>query len=172
MKHSIRITSSKIRPVSLAELKAISTITKQAENLVYRPVSSLQSTLRNGRMFIALDKNIIIGWIEVYQLWEKWWGLSSLYVMPQYRDKGIGRETLLPAALEFLETKYVYAATTNQVVQKQLLKKNFVQTTFLSYPLKLIVSLITQRYKTLDSWVKLLKITQKPIKYFMRKPLK
>lgn len=165
----IRIVSSASRRVQLSEILAMSKKTALEENLSFRKVRDLAKNCSDGNVLLAEEKGRIIGWIEKYHLWGDWWGLSSLYVEPNYREQGVGRKMLLPAAVHSLERKNIYAATTNPIMWEVLLQQGLSQTKLFSYPLPVLVRLVQLRYTNWRSLLKLWKLSQKNIQYYWRK---
>ena len=166
----IHVISAKDFPLTLEQIKYMSEVTRREPNLSYRQPKALKKHAKTGHLLLAVDAKRIVGWIERYPLWQNWWGLSSLYVEPTHRDKGVGRGMLLPAALESLNDSYVYAATTNQLVWEVLEKHGCVETTLWKYPLPLLIRLIWLRYTNFDSIRKLMQISRKPFHYYYRSP--
>lgn len=59
-------------------------------------VRTLLADPRHGRYFVALDANAVIGQIMHTREWSDWrngeiWWLQSVYVLPEYRHRGVFR---------------------------------------------------------------------------------
>jgi len=59
-------------------------------------VRALLSDARHGRYFVAVVKGIVIGQIMHTREWSDWrngeiWWLQSVYVVPEYRNRGVFR---------------------------------------------------------------------------------
>jgi GNAT superfamily N-acetyltransferase len=166
----IQVISAQQFPLTQEQITYISEVTHREPNLSYRQPKALEKHASAGHLLLAVDGKRIVGWIERYPLWQHWWGLSSLYVEPKYRDKGVGRGMLLPAALKSLRHSYVYAATTNQLVWEVLEEHGCIETTLWKYPLPLLLRLIWLRYTNFGSIRKLMQISKKPFHYYYRSP--
>lgn len=143
----------------------------QAEpNLAYRPLSSLRGHAQKGYILTAIHDETVVGWIEQYPIWSRWWGLSSLYVEPEYRGRGIGREKLLPAAVQLRQNDRMYAATVSSMVWPALAELGFEKTTLASYPWQVVASLALKRYTSLHALAKLTQLSGRKFRYFYRKP--
>lgn len=166
----IGVISAQQFPLTQEQITYISDVTRSEPNLSYRQPQALEKHAEAGHLLLAVEGKRIVGWIECYPIWRNWWGLSSLYVEPKYRDKGVGRGMLLPAALKSLKHSYVYAATTNQLVWEVLERHDCIETVLWKYPLPLLLRLIWLRYTNLHSIRKLMMIGKKPFHYYYRLP--
>ena len=168
--NSISIFDSLERDLTEDEIHFISQTTQKTRHLSYRPPDLIERHARAGHIIAAYNSDDeLIGWIEQYPLWSNWWGLSSLYVRPEYRDDGVGRGKLLPSAIKRLSNYNIYAATTNPTIQAFLPTQGFTNVSFWHYPTPLIISLIWKRYTYPATWLKLGKLMRQNFMYFEKR---
>jgi N-acetylglutamate synthase-like GNAT family acetyltransferase len=150
-------------------IRKISDTTLKDENLSYRSVGLIKSSIQKGYFLMALDgSSRILGWIEKYRIWKNWWGLSTLYVFPEYRNIGVGRKILIPAGVKDLESKNIFAATTNKKIQLVLEKLGFKQVRLNELPFMVKANLMLMRYLNIKGLIKLVKIKSKGFSYFVK----
>lgn len=142
---------------------------RNEESLSERPVGAVGSSLKNGYFFLAVEpqNQEILGWIEVFPLWKNWWGMFSIYVYPKYRKRGLG-SALLHRALNSLEGKSVYGATSNPRIKKILLERGCKRVRLSDLPVPLLLTLVFKRYKNLGSIIKIRKFARRDFEYFLR----
>src|SRR3990167_9533389 len=100
----VKVVNAKDISLDPQFIQKISEITLKDENLGYRSPDVVKNSIRCSLFLVALDEsNKVLGWIEKYKIWRNWWGLSTLYVFPEYRDAGIGRGLLIPQGVRDLE---------------------------------------------------------------------
>ncbi|OGY24754.1 MAG: hypothetical protein A2126_02840, partial [Candidatus Woykebacteria bacterium GWB1_45_5] len=155
----VRIINAKDTPVDPGFVQKMSEITLQDKGLAYRSPNLIKNSIQAGFFLVALgESNKILGWIEKYKIWEDWWGLSTLYVFPEYRNLGIGRGLLIPAGVKDLKNKNIFAATTNSEVQSVLEGLNFKKVVLSQLPLMVRINLLLTRYLNIKSLLKLLEV--------------
>ncbi len=165
----IRIVNAKSINLNSGFIRKISDTTLKDENLSYRSVSLIKSSVQKGYFLLALDKSgKILGWIEKYKIWKDWWGLSTLYVFPEYRNFGVGRGLLIPMGIKDLRGKNIFAAATNKQVQLVLEKLGFKQVKLTELPFMVRINLMLVRYLNIKGLIKLFKIRSKGFSYFVK----
>ena len=166
---NIKVANAKDIKLDSEFSKIISETTYKDENLAYRPISLVGDSISKGSFLVAVDESgKTLGWIEKYKIWDNWWGLSTLYVFPEYRNSGIGRGLLIPAGVKYLQGKNIFAATTNLEIQLVLEKLGFKKVTLSKLPLMVRINLVLTRYLNFKSLLKLIKVKSKGFVYFVR----
>ncbi|MEX0616422.1 MAG: GNAT family N-acetyltransferase [Candidatus Woykebacteria bacterium] len=151
-------------------IQKISEISLKDENLSYRSTSLITNSFKKGDFLIATNEDSkILGWVEKYKIWNNWWGLSTLYVFPEYRGKKISKKLLISSAAKELVGKNIFAATTNNLIQSMLFDIGFKKVSLNTLPLMVKTRLLLLRYFNLRSLFKLLKLKNKGFAYFLRK---
>jgi GNAT superfamily N-acetyltransferase len=105
--------------LQLAEI--ISNITKNEPNLMYRTKDEILSSLNSNSITIKYDnKDNLQGFIINKKLKQGFTEIGSLYVLPEYRKNGIGKELLYEAISKFDHNKII--VRTKDKSLKQILK--------------------------------------------------
>ena len=123
---NFKVVNAKSINLGSKGIQKISEVTLEDGNLGYRSPKIVRDSINKGFFLVALDEsNELLGWIEKYKIWKDWWGLSTLYVYPEYRDFNIGRGTLIPAGVKQLKGRNIFAATTNKDINPVLEELGF-----------------------------------------------
>src|SRR3989344_3178117 len=112
------------------ELETVSRITFSDPHLAYRLPAILRRSQMTGRLLACRNPHrTLIGWVEIYPLWRRDWGMSTLYVLPNWRGQGLATH-LLKLANQKLSTKRVFTATSHPAATKVLLSLHYLQIDF------------------------------------------
>ena len=153
------------------ELREISQISLADPHLSFRPLSLLKQSAEKGHLLTIRRRRALMGWMECFPLLRDYWSVSSLYIRPSYRGKRIGINLLLHA-LRSVENKYVYAATANLRLKRELLGRGFRRVSLREIPIPVLFSLVIKRYSDPRTWNKLLGKTFQSLQHFWRMPQK
>lgn len=149
-------------------IKRISRVTLEEENLSFRSTELVASSIENGFFQIAVNKSSdILGWLENYKIWKSWWVISNLYVLPEYRGRGVGRKLLTNQSVKGLKNKKIFIATTNKKLYSSLEKLGFNQIGLNEIPIYVKLNL-AKRYINIRSLLSLLNLRTKGFRYFVK----
>lgn len=168
-KSGITIIQSHIYSVSREDIRLISEISAKEDYLGFRTEKSLFEASEKGNIYFAVSGKTIIGWIEKYHLWNNWWGLSTLYIHPAFREQGIGRKKLLPFVVSSLRKHNVYAATANPLVWPVLETLGFQEKKVWRIHPAILINIVRHKYDSVPAFKKLARLVRKSMKYYIKK---
>lgn len=76
----------KIRLAEKSDIKILSTYDKHIR------ITELESSISLGRVIVAEDNETLIGWLRWNLFWDNTPFMNLLYVLEEYRGKGVGKE--------------------------------------------------------------------------------
>jgi ribosomal protein S18 acetylase RimI-like enzyme len=121
----------------------ISALINQEKLLTVRTPKFIRSVLHNCGMYVCLDKSDICGFIGRRQIYDNYFEIISLYVMPGKRNRGIARSLIKAAATG---NQYFYIASTFQKrIVELLIRNGFRRISLLSLPVGVIFCYLTDR---------------------------
>lgn len=165
----IKIVNAKDMGMTLAKISEISKITRIEKDLIYRSVAHIRNAIKKGNLLFAVDNlDNIQGFMEQSKISGRWHGLFMLYVYPQYRGRGIGTKNLLSHAINTIKEGNIYAATRKKSIQKALEEKGFSAVNLRKIPLAVLMHLLINRYRHLQSLLKLWKMRDNGFIYLVK----
>ena len=154
--------------VRLSEIDLVSRTTLTDPHLAYRPPALLSQSQAAGHLLAGRDSHgTLIGWVEIYSLWGRDWGISTLYVFPHWRRRGLGAR-LLHRADRQLSSRRVFIATRHPSVAKTLLTLHYHPLDFWQVPKLALAAQAFTRYYHPASWLKLFTSAGRGLKYYVR----
>jgi hypothetical protein len=108
-----------------------------------------------------------IGWIEMYAITKTVYGISTLYIYPEYRGHSLYK-ILIKAAVQKLNQVNILIATSNPNIKRFLIQHKFIKIPFSSLPSHIILRIIYFRYLNIFSIWKYCTSAGKHIDFFYR----
>jgi ribosomal protein S18 acetylase RimI-like enzyme len=107
---------------NLAE--TISKITKEDENLIFKPVKDIQKCIQEGGLITKKIKGELAGFVLITKLNSILIEIGSLYVYPKFRNNGLAKE-LLTEAITTTENKRTFIRTKSKPLIAFMENNNF-----------------------------------------------
>jgi len=149
------------------EVNLVSRTTLSEPRLAYRPPALLRRSQAAGRLLACRVNQSLAGWAEIYPIRGRDWGISTIYVRPQWRRHGLGGR-LIKLADKKLHSRRVFIATSHPTIVKVLLGLRYSPIDFWHVPKLTLVSLIVSRYYHPVSWLKLFTSAGSGLKFYVR----
>lgn len=150
-----------------SEVDLVSGITAAESHLAYRPPSLLRRSQAAGRLLACRQGQYLVGLVEIYPLSGRDWGISTLYVLPRWRGRGVAAR-LLKLADEKLSSQRAFIATSHPTVAKILLGLHYHPIDFWQIPKATLAALLVTRYYHPASWLKLFASAGSGLSYYVR----
>lgn len=111
--------------------------------LTKRSRKEIKKLLENDNIFLAFDKDKVIGFIARENIYKNYIELKSWFVVPELRNKGVGRKLLKEV---ISEKGFIYLiATFYDGVISIFKKEGFIKISLLKLPTLLVVKMLFTR---------------------------
>jgi len=153
------------------DIGQITSITHSEAGLAFRPRPILQASVKKTNLLVCRDKigGKLVGWIEKFPIFGQVWGISTLYVFPRFRNRGIGK-ILLDRVITQLQGKIVYTATASPAVIKVVCLRGFKAIEPGRIPKLILGMWLIRRYYHPATWKKYLSGQMPRLNYYVKYP--
>lgn len=127
----------------LLYIDEINLLIKSSPDLTTRALPYLKKMLSLGRLFICLEKDILCGFCITEPVTNSYVELKSLFVKPEYRNKGVASFISNTALSQ--KDKVYYAFTFNSGAEEFFKKKGFKKAAVTSLPGKVLFMIFLSR---------------------------
>lgn len=153
---------------SPSEVSLISSTTRSQPGLVFRSPATLLTSLKRNCLYVCRsEKSKLLAWMEAYPLTQSYWGISTLFVQPQWRKQGIATR-LLTHVVSQLSSHHLFTASANPRIYPVLTRLGFVAVPITKIPAAVLITFLLQRYRDPRSLLSLLSVSKAAMTYFYR----